>query len=106
GLDYRETLAMLQLLEAYRAAGGTLLIITHDMDMATRFARRIVVMAHGRIVHDVPAHAAPAYFGALHDAALILPEVVGLTRQLGLPSTLAEVPAAAHRPAAGPMMGN
>jgi energy-coupling factor transport system ATP-binding protein len=101
GLDYRETLAMMSLLEGYRRAGGTLLIITHDMEIAAGFAHRIVVIAHGRLLHDVPAAEAAAHFGGLQEAALFLPELAGIARQLGLPPGVRDARAAALALAGG-----
>jgi energy-coupling factor transporter ATP-binding protein EcfA2 len=96
GLDYREMQAMLALLQAYHQAGGTLLIITHDMEIATRYAQRLLVLAHGRLLHDVPAAAAPGHFGALGDAAVLLPELALITGPLGLPPDIGEAAAAAR----------
>jgi energy-coupling factor transport system ATP-binding protein len=86
GLDYAESLAMMTLLEEYRTAGGTVLIITHDMDLAARFAQRIVVMAGGRITHDLPAAQIAAYGEALADSALTMPAVARVAHALRLPA--------------------
>jgi energy-coupling factor transporter ATP-binding protein EcfA2 len=96
GLDYREMQAMLALLQAFHQAGGTLLIITHDMEIATRYAERLLVLAHGRLLHDVPAAAAPGYFGALGDAAVLLPELALIAGPLGLPPEVGDAAAAAR----------
>lgn len=88
GLDYRESLAMMAVLEEYRRAGGTVLIITHDMEMATRFARRIVVMAGGRIAYDLPADRIQEHYDALAGSAIVLPDIARIARALALPSTL------------------
>jgi energy-coupling factor transporter ATP-binding protein EcfA2 len=96
GLDYREMQAMLALLQAYHRAGGTLLIITHDMEIATRYAQRLLVLAHGRLLHDVPTSAAPSAFGALGDAAVLLPELALITGPLGVPPDIGDAAVAAR----------
>jgi energy-coupling factor transport system ATP-binding protein len=96
GLDYSETLSMMALLEEYRQGGGTVLIITHDVEMAVRFAHRIVIMAHGRLAHDLPVHMAIAESGFLQDAAVFLPDLASITQTLGVPAHINEVGAAAR----------
>lgn len=91
GLDYRESLAMMGILEEYRRAGGTVLIITHDMEMAARFAGRIVVMGGGRITHDLLADRIPEHYEALANSAIVLPDIARIARELQLPSSLRTV---------------
>jgi energy-coupling factor transporter ATP-binding protein EcfA2 len=88
GLDYRETLMVMGLLDAYRREGGTVIIITHDVEIATAFADRIVVMANGRIIHDGPASTVHEHLERLREAAIILPDVVQIVRRLNLPASL------------------
>jgi hypothetical protein len=66
------------------------------MEIATRYAQRLLVLAHGRLLHDVPAAAAPGHFGALGDAAVLLPELALITGPLGLPPDIGEAAAAAR----------
>lgn len=102
GLDYRETMAMMELLEAYRAGGGTVIAITHDMEMALRFARRIVVMANGRIVYDLPARRMAAHLAELERSGILLPDIAVIAHRLGLPPgpyTVADVAAVIARAA-------
>lgn len=88
GLDYRQTLAMMQLLQEFRQKGGAVIIITHDMDMAVRFADRIVVMADGNIVHDLPTADIIGRLGELEQSAIILPDAAMIGEKLGLPAAL------------------
>jgi energy-coupling factor transporter ATP-binding protein EcfA2 len=87
---------MLALLQAYHQSGGTLLIITHDMEIATRYAQRLLVLAHGRLLHDVSAAAAPSHFGALGDTAVLLPELALIAGPLGMPPEIADAESAAR----------
>lgn len=46
-----------EVLENLSRAGKTLLISTHDMDFAFRWAERVVVFADGRVIDDGPPYA-------------------------------------------------
>lgn len=52
GLDWRESMAILDLLGELNAKGTTLVVVTHDMRLVRERARRCVVMADGTILFD------------------------------------------------------
>ncbi len=53
GLDWLESLQILDYLERLRTEKGkTILIITHDMNIVSLYAERVVVMANGRVVGE------------------------------------------------------
>jgi energy-coupling factor transporter ATP-binding protein EcfA2 len=53
GLDWLESLQILDYLERLRREKGkTILIITHDMNIVSLYARRVVVMANGRVIGE------------------------------------------------------
>jgi len=53
GLDWLETLQIMDYLKRlHDDRGKTVLIITHDMNIVSLYARRVVVMAGGRVVGD------------------------------------------------------
>jgi energy-coupling factor transport system ATP-binding protein len=91
GLDYRESVVMMGVLEEYRQGGGTVLIITHDMEMAAGFAARVVVMAGGRVIYDLPADRIQTHYDALAEAAIVLPDLGRIAHALGLPPLLRTV---------------
>jgi iron complex transport system ATP-binding protein len=53
-LDPRHQLLVMELLVQAARRGGAVLAILHDLTLAARFADRIVVMDHGRLVADGP----------------------------------------------------
>jgi iron complex transport system ATP-binding protein len=51
-LDPRHQLTVMDLLRSAAHAGNAVLAIMHDLTLAARFADRVIVMDHGRIVAD------------------------------------------------------
>ena len=54
-LDIRRQLELMQSLDAERAAGKIIITVLHDLELAERFATRLIVLEAGRLVADVPA---------------------------------------------------
>jgi ABC-2 type transport system ATP-binding protein len=52
GLDPRAAKALCAMLEEKRSAGRTIILSTHRLDIAERFASRVVVVDHGRLVAE------------------------------------------------------
>jgi energy-coupling factor transporter ATP-binding protein EcfA2 len=54
GLDHREQEDMLALIQDLHAQGHTVIMVTHSMWAASRYARRLIVLRAGRVVLDGP----------------------------------------------------
>lgn len=86
GLDFRECCKVMSMVEKLRAAGTTVVMVCHDMEVVADFAERVIVMNAGQVVAD------GATFDVLRDravcarASLIPPQVVGVSQ--ALPSRL------------------
>jgi energy-coupling factor transport system ATP-binding protein len=52
GQDAKNTFAMLELLEKWRLQGTALLMVTHDMEIVSRFATRVWRIEEGRLAED------------------------------------------------------
>lgn len=52
GLDWRESLAILDLLDELNRQGTTLVVVTHDMRLVRERSRRCVAMVDGRVIFD------------------------------------------------------
>lgn len=52
GQDAREKAALLELMAGLNANGTGIVLVTHDMEVLARYARRAVVLADGRKVYD------------------------------------------------------
>lgn len=84
GQDRRGRERLAWLLEALRAAGHTLLTITHDMDFAAQHADQVAVLADGRILTFGSPAEAFADTALLRRAGVEPPPVALLARALGL----------------------
>ena len=64
GLDPQSRRQVWEVVERFKAEGGTVLLTTHYMEEAARLADRVAVMDHGRIIADGPPEALIASLGA------------------------------------------
>jgi iron complex transport system ATP-binding protein len=55
-LDLRHQLDLLRLAQSCAARGAAVIAVLHDLNLATFFAHRIVMLEHGRIAADGPAN--------------------------------------------------
>ncbi|MBN1135469.1 MAG: ATP-binding cassette domain-containing protein [Anaerolineae bacterium] len=55
GLDYQQKEALVAFLEAEKARGRTIIMSTHDVELAARCADRVVLLSDGQVVVDGPA---------------------------------------------------
>jgi ABC-2 type transport system ATP-binding protein len=73
GLDVEARRSLWSELEAYAAAGGTILLTTHYLEEAEALATRVALMASGRITAEgSPRQLASAHGGSLEEAFLAL----------------------------------
>ena len=82
GLDYAMQADLLAVLDDLHGRGITLLVATHDIDFAYRWAERIHLMADGRCTASLNAPELADHSQALADIGLPPPEVISLHRGL------------------------
>lgn len=82
GLDHAMQSELLVVLDDLHARGITLLLATHDIDFAYRWADRIHLMAGGRCTASLNAPELGNHAAALAETGLPLPEIIGLHRGL------------------------
>lgn len=82
GLDHAMRTELLAVLDGLHEQGITLLLATHDIDFAYRWAERIHLMAAGRCTASLEAADLADCGGALSALGLPMPTVVELHRQL------------------------
>lgn len=91
GLDYGETLDIMQLLVERNHRGTTTLFITHDIEMVLRYSRRSVIISAGQIRLDVPTAELYRHLDNLNTAGILIPDQFELLKALDLHTTLTSV---------------
>jgi energy-coupling factor transport system ATP-binding protein len=86
GLDHRELQGMMSLIQRLNAAGHTIIIITHAMDIAAAYAHRVILMEEGRILRDGPTRDVFADEGCIGQTGLTPPPIVQVANRLGVPA--------------------
>ncbi len=103
GLDCRELRGMMALIQRLNAAGHTIVIITHAMDVAAAYARRVILMQEGRILQDGPTREVFADEVCIGRTGLAPPPIVQVGNRLGVPAlTLDEMVSCLSRTAEPP----
>jgi len=83
GLDWVESLQILDYLERLRnEQKKTIIIITHDMNIVSLYAKRVVVMARGRVVGDGTAREVFSQPDLMQLACLRRPPIADLSQAL------------------------
>lgn len=82
GLDWRECCQIMELVAARNTAGVTVVMICHDMEIVLDYARRVVVMHHGRILGDGTPLEVFRNEPLMTSASLLPPQMIGLTNRL------------------------
>ena len=83
GLDHQEQEDMLALIQDLHTQGHTVIMVTHSMWAASRYARRLIVLRGGRVVLDGPPREVFSEEERLAACGLRPPELVQLSRALG-----------------------
>jgi len=65
GLDWRSTRQLMGLVEGLRQQGTTVVLITHDVRLATRYAQHMAVLEEGRLLQAGPIREVLRRFDAL-----------------------------------------
>lgn len=85
GLDPEGKKHILDLIrKIHEKTGCTVLMITHNMDEAAEYGRRIIVMDQGRIVMDGDPHEVFAKEDIIREAGLSLPQAARICLDLGI----------------------
>ncbi len=82
GLDPRGQSEMLDLLDALRRQGLTIIMVSHSIDQLVQLADRIVVMFEGRVMLQGQTREVFAKSEALRQASLDLPEVAKIMEKI------------------------
>ena len=86
GLDYREQLALMDVLARLHQGGQTVIIITHVPWVVGRFADRAVLLQEGAVLYDGPVGRLFADETLCRSADFVPPEISRLGNRLGIPA--------------------
>ncbi len=67
--------AMMEFYKHLNEAGKTIIVITHDMNLAAEYAKRIIVLKDGQILLDGPTRAVYAQVESLKTSFLLPPQI-------------------------------
>ncbi len=81
GQDAQQSLEIMDFLVELNRQGHTVIIITHDMPIVARYARRVIAMAGGRILADGPTADIFGQQDVLEKASLEPPQITQLAQQ-------------------------
>jgi energy-coupling factor transport system ATP-binding protein len=83
GLDYRECMTIMKIISDLHARGTTILMISHDMEVVSDFARRALVLSKGRLIGDGPVKQIMKNQALLEQASLLPAQIPALALSLG-----------------------
>jgi len=86
GQDFKRSREIMDLAVRLHAEGQTIIVITHDMNLAAEYCDRVIIMAGGRSILDAPTRDAFLAQDALHASSLRPPQVTWLGHLLGYTS--------------------
>lgn len=80
--DHRGRYQLAELARQFHEKGGTVLMITHDVDLIARYAQRLIVLHEGRVLLDGPTHEVFAQVEELRKSFVVPPVAAQLARAL------------------------
>ena len=82
GLDYRECMTVMETISEMAERGSAVIMVCHDMEVASDFAERLVVMAQGRILGRGPTRQVFGEGDLMREASIAPPQVTELSERL------------------------
>ena len=82
GLDYRECVRVMSIIERLHESGSTVVMVCHDMEVVGDFAERVIVMSGGKVVDEGPTFDVLRKRETLRAASLVPPQMVALSLAL------------------------
>lgn len=83
GLDYRECMHIMALLQGLNKQGTTVMMVTHDMELVNDFASRVLVVSGGKLLADGGKNAVFKHTEVMKAASLMPPQIAALAQRLG-----------------------
>jgi energy-coupling factor transport system ATP-binding protein len=90
GLDHGEIADMMEVVTALNRSGHTIVLVTHNMDVVARYAKRVLLLSGGRILADGACREVFCRDDLLRRAGVVPPREIELGRVFGFPTLTAE----------------
>ncbi|UCF45455.1 MAG: ATP-binding cassette domain-containing protein [Candidatus Bathyarchaeota archaeon] len=88
GQDFSRISSLVDVLKSMNEQGLAVIVITHDVNIAAKYAKRVVIMDKGRVLMDGDPYEVLSKGDILHSASLETPTAVQLSKLIGLPPML------------------
>lgn len=82
GLDYKECMEIMSAVKELNKNGTTVIMVCHDMELVLDFARRMIVLADGKIEADGKTLEIMRSKEILHKACLLPPQIIQIALEL------------------------
>jgi energy-coupling factor transporter ATP-binding protein EcfA2 len=82
GQDWKESISLMSLVDQLNSNGHTCIVTTHNMNLVSLFARRVIVMKNSELFLDGPTQDVFSHVEELHRAGIKPPEVYQLAKAL------------------------
>ncbi|MDF2986737.1 MAG: ABC-type cobalt transport system, ATPase component [Eubacterium sp.] len=83
GLDYKECMQIMEIIKALNEKGTTVIMVCHDMELVTDFAKRVVVIGDGGALADDVCEKVMVNDSVLRRTSLAPPQIAELAIRLG-----------------------
>ena len=90
GQDENSLTEIKKLLSAYKEKGGSVFICTHDIELASQIADRIILLEQGKILADGRVGTVLSDRGLLQQSGLTIPAVLDISESLSIPPCITE----------------
>ncbi|MCX8188315.1 MAG: ATP-binding cassette domain-containing protein [Nitrososphaeria archaeon] len=82
GLDYKRSLELMELVKKINEEGKTIVLVTHDVNLAAQFSKRVVILKDGKIIADGSSKKVLSDTLLLAKSNLIPPQINILAKKL------------------------
>ena len=98
GLDYRECMKVMEVIERLHKQGTTVIMVSHDMEIVADFAERVIVMTGGKVIDQGPTFQVMRNPETMRAADLIPAQITDISMRLAeqLPSLASDALADAN----------
>lgn len=83
GLDYKECMQIMEIINKLNQSGTTVIMVCHDMELVSDFAQRVMVLGQGNILANASCKNIMVNEKVLRSASLAPPQIAELAIRLG-----------------------